>query len=317
MTQRLIVTGALGHIGSALIHALQPGEFKEVVLIDDMSAQRYCSLFNLPDGVPFRFIEADVFDTDVASLLDANSLVIHLAAITDAASSFDKKDQVERVNFDATVRVAEACQQTGAALVFPSTTSVYGVQQDEVDESCAPEDLQPQSPYAEAKLRSERWLTDCAGLRFVTLRLGTIFGTSPGMRFHTAVNKFIWQACLGQPLTVWRTAMHQMRPYLAVADAVAALRHVWQKELFDRSIYNVVSTNTTVAQIVEQIQAHVPDLQVNLVDAKIMNQLSYQVSNRRFGATGFAFSNRQEADIAASVLQLRNMRAADYPSAVR
>lgn len=312
MTQRLIVTGALGHIGSALIHALQPGEFKEVVLIDDMSAQRYCSLFGLPDGVPFRFIEADVLTVDLEKLLDADSLVIHLAAITDAASSFDKKDQVERVNFDATVRVAEACRQAGAALVFPSTTSVYGVQQDEVDENCTLEDLQPQSPYAEAKLRSERWLADCAGLRFVTLRLGTIFGTSPGMRFHTAVNKFIWQACAGQPLTVWRTAMHQMRPYLAVDDAVAALRHVWQKKLLDRRIYNVVSTNTTVAKIVEQIQTHIPDLQVNLVDAKIMNQLSYQVSNRRFRDTGFTFSNRQADDIAASVLQLRNIRAADH-----
>lgn len=312
MTQRLIVTGALGHIGSALIHALQPGEFKEVVLIDDMSAQRYCSLFGLPDGVPFRFIEADVLTVDLEKLLDADSLVIHLAAITDAASSFDKKDQVERVNFDATVRIAEACRQAGAALVFPSTTSVYGVQQDEVDENCALKDLQPQSPYAEAKLRSERWLADCAGLRFVTLRLGTIFGTSPGMRFHTAVNKFIWQACAGQPLTVWRTAMHQMRPYLAVDDAVAALRHVWQKKLLDRRIYNVVSTNTTVAKIVEQIQTHIPDLQVNLVDAKIMNQLSYQVSNRRFRDTGFTFSNRQADDIAASVLQLRNIRAADH-----
>lgn len=312
MTQRLIVTGALGHIGSALIHALQPGEFKEVVLIDDMSAQRYCSLFGLPDGVPFRFIEADVLTVDLEKLLDADSLVIHLAAITDAASSFDKKDQVERVNFDATVRIAEACRQAGAALVFPSTTSVYGVQQDEVDENCALKDLQPQSPYAEAKLRSERWLADCAGLRFVTLRLGTIFGTSPGMRFHTAVNKFIWQACAGQPLTVWRTAMHQMRPYLAVDDAVAALRHVWQKKLLDRRIYNVVSTNTTVAKIVEQIQTHIPDLQVNLVDAKIMNQLSYQVSNRRFRDSGFTFSNRQADDIAASVLQLRNIRAADH-----
>ena len=48
---KLVVTGALGHNGSWLIHALTPREVTEVVLIDNLSTQRYCSLFNLPAGV--------------------------------------------------------------------------------------------------------------------------------------------------------------------------------------------------------------------------------------------------------------------------
>jgi len=46
---RLIVTGALGHIGSQLIREIplvMPDV--EVVMLDDLSTQRYCSLFNLP-----------------------------------------------------------------------------------------------------------------------------------------------------------------------------------------------------------------------------------------------------------------------------
>lgn len=311
MRKKLVVTGALGHIGSALIHKLQPEEFSEVLLIDDMSAQRYCSLFNLPNGVPFRFIEADVCSADLNSLFAGASVVVHLAAITDANSSFDKKDLVERVNFTATKRVAEACITVGASLIFPSTTSVYGVQANEVNESCGIEDLQPQSPYAEAKLKSEQWLAQCPDLRYVTLRLGTIFGASPGMRFHTAVNKFIWQACAGQPLTVWRTAMDQLRPYLSVGDAVAALRHTWQQDLFDRTIYNVVSANSTVAQIVDIIRTSISDVQLNLVDSPIMNQLSYHVANRRFSGTGFAFSGDLGKEITESVTLLRNIRQAD------
>lgn len=305
---RLVVTGALGHIGSALIHSLRPEEFDEVLIIDDMSAQRYCSLFNLPDGVPFRFVEADVCTADLPALFKGASLVVHLAAITDATASFDKKDQVERVNFDATKLVAEACRSVGSALIFPSSTSVYGVQEGEVDENCSIDDLQPQSPYAEAKLRSEQWLAGCEGLRHVTLRLGTIFGTSPGMRFHTAVNKFVWQACIGQPLTVWRTAMHQLRPYLAVSDAVASFRHCWQNDLFDGRIYNVLTANATVSQIVDVIRQSVPDVQVNLVDARIMNQLSYEVASRRFRDTGFEVAGDVEKDIAQAIAQLRNVR---------
>ena len=204
MTKKIVVTGALGHIGSAFIHSVVAEDDFEVTLIDDMSAQRYCSLFNLPLGGKFKFVEADVCTADLDELLKGADTVIHLAAITDAASSFDRKDEVERVNFDATVRVANACLKIGASLIFPSTTSVYGVQESLVDESCTPEQLKPQSPYAEAKLKSEQWLASCDGLKYVVLRLGTIFGVSPGMRFHTAVNKFIWQACMGQPLTVWR-----------------------------------------------------------------------------------------------------------------
>ena len=68
-----------------------------------------------------------------------------------------------------------------------------------------------------------------AGLRFITCRFGTIFGTSIGMRFHTAVNKFCWQAVIGQPITVWRTALHQYRPYLDLKDAVKAIVY-YQKE---------------------------------------------------------------------------------------
>ena len=63
--RRIVVTGALGHIGSRFIHGLRPGEFDEVVLLDNLSTQRYASLFDLPAGVPFRFYEEDVCQCDL------------------------------------------------------------------------------------------------------------------------------------------------------------------------------------------------------------------------------------------------------------
>ncbi len=196
---RIVVTGALGHIGSRLIREL-PGH--DLVLIDDLSTQRYASLFNLPDTSRFRFHEIDVRTAALEPIFEGADAVVHLAALTDAASSFDRAEQVEEVNFRATVRVAEVSASLGVPLVFLSTTSVYGTQNEVVDESCAESELQPQSPYAVAKLRAERALAGIDGLRFVACRFGTIFGVSPGMRFHTAVNKFIWQACQGIPITV-------------------------------------------------------------------------------------------------------------------
>lgn len=289
---KIALTGAFGHIGSKFIHAIRPGEFDSVLLIDNMATQRYCSIFNLPSQVPFHFIEGDIMAMDLMELFKEIDIVIHLAAITDAASSFNKRDEVFRINYDGTSRVAKACIHNNCRLFFPSTTSVYGVQTEEVDESCSDEGLKPQSPYAESKLQAEKLLIDLGkseDLQFIVCRLGTIFGISPGMRFHTAINKFCWQAAIGQPISVWKTALHQKRPYLDLNDAITAIRHLINSTIFDNSIYNIVTVNSTVNDIIAVIKEFIPHLDITFVETEIMNQLSYKVSSNRFTDTGFTF----------------------------
>ena len=310
---KIVITGSLGHIGSRLIHDL-PTFFPdaEVLLLDNLATQRYCSLFRLPDGVRFRFLETDVCQTEMVPLFAGADAVIHLAAMTDAASSFANPEQVEKVNYDGTERVARACAATGARMILLSTTSVYGTQEAVVDEGFPIADLKPQSPYAASKLRAEQLLQSLGqeqGLRFVTFRFGTIFGTSVGMRFHTAVNKFCWQACLGQPLTVWRTALNQKRPYLALTDGVRALMFAIQADCFDNQTYNVVTLNAAVSDIVETIRQFVPDVQVKYVDSPIMNQLSYNVSSAKFTARGFQFTGSLRQSVAETIALLRNTRS--------
>jgi len=306
---KLVITGALGHIGSKLIRGLAPDVWDEVVLIDDLSSQRYCSLFGLPPRIPFRFVEADVCRDDAERELDGANVVIHLAAITNAAGSFDRQQEVERVNLHGTERVAELCARTGAKLIFLSTTSVYGPQSELVDETASIDDLNPQSPYADSKLRAERHLAELGAtrdLRFVTLRFGTIFGPSIGMRFHTAINKFVWQACAGLPITVWTTALHQRRPYLDLEDGVRALQFVIDSDRFDREIYNVLTLNATVADVLEVIRAAIgTEPAIEYVDSPIMNQLSYNVSRDKFSRLGFEFRGDLARAVAETVAMLR------------
>lgn len=193
-------------------------------------------------------------------------------------------------------------------MIFVSTTSVYGTQAALVDENCPITELKPQSPYAESKLKAEDLLCQLgkeAGLRYLICRFGTISGVSPGMRFHTAVNKFCWQAVMGQPLTVWRTALHQKRPYLSLSDAVEALKFIARNELCDNRAYNVVTENSTPAELIRMIEAHVVRLEIQYTDARIMNMLSYEVSNRRFLERGFSFSGSIEKDISETISLLR------------
>ena len=306
---KIIVTGAIGHIGSYIIRDI-PIQFPgaEIVIIDNMMTQRFPSLFNLPITGMYRFVEADVTKADLIPLFTGAHVVIHLAAITDAAGSFDKAEELEANNYNATQKVAEACVQTGTRLITLSSTSVYGTQNLVVSEDCSPEELKPQSPYAITKLREEELITSLCeqkGLKAIVCRFGTIFGSSPGMRFHTAVNKFCWQAIMGQPITVWSTAYDQKRPYLDLFDASRAFSFIIHNDIFDGRIYNVLTHNCTVRQIVDTIREFVPELEVAFVDNRIMNQLSYEVSCERFTNKGFTFVGDLRRGIGQTIQLLR------------
>ena len=306
---KIIVTGAIGHIGSYIVRDLGVQFPKaEIVMIDNMMTQRYPSLFNLPTVGNYHFIEGDVNSVDLKSVFSGASVVIHLAAITDAAGSFDRAEELEINNYQSTVKVANACIETGASLIALSSTSVYGTQNDVVDEDCSKEELQPQSPYATTKLKEEELIAKLCkekGLKAIHCRFGTIFGASAGMRFHTAVNKFCWQAAMGQPISVWSTAYDQKRPYLDLFDASRAISHIIRNNIFDGRIYNVLTNNSTVREVVDVIREFVPDLEVGFVDSKIMNQLSYEVLDNRFKSQGFVSSGSLRRGIGETISWLK------------
>lgn len=291
---RIVITGGLGHIGSKLIRELNA----DITVIDNLRTERYCSLFNLSNKV--KFIQADIMDADLDQIFNGADTVIHLGAIVDAENSHNVRDLVNQVNIEGTRRVAQACVRNNCALIFASTTSVYGIQ-DEVDETCS--ELKPQSPYAESKLEAEQVIQWMKGLRYTILRMGTIFGISPGMRFHTAVNKFCFQASLKQPITVWKTAIEQKRPYLDLSDMVRATQFILENKVYHNEIYNLVTLNTTVRNITEIISQSIAPVFINYVHTPIMNQLSYTISNKKFTDLGFEFTG----DINKGITQTLNL----------
>jgi len=311
---RVVITGALGHIGSALIRQLPaacPGI--EIVMVDNLATDRYASLFDLPPAGRYEFVEADILDADLARVFAGADAVIHLAAVTHGSGA-EAERRMERVNLAGTARVARACLAANAALFFPSTTSVYGVH-GVVTEQCPVSELRPQSRYAEWKLQSEAELHALAqsdGLRMVIFRMGSIFGPSVGMRFHTAVNQFCWRAQAGRPIEVWQTASHQFRPYLDLRDAVRALLFVLSRRQFDGRIYNVLTLNATVSHVIDVLSMFAPGLRITYVDSPLMNTLSYCADNGRFTRLGFEFSGSLARGIHETIAMLRAAPRRDH-----
>ncbi len=298
----VMVTGGLGHIGSSLIrHESFAGRGCRLILVDNLSTQRYSSLFGLPASIDYQLLTGDVGQVVTPASLSGVDAVIHLAAITEPSASVRDPEHVFGNNLRITRHVADMCAEMHIPLVFTSTTSVYAGAEPIVDESSP--NLDPQSPYALCKLEEEQYILALVskGLQAAIFRLGTIFGPSPGMRFHTAVNRFCWQTALGEPLHVWSTAMHQRRPYLAVSDAAALLARTVLESVYPGTPVNAVTCNATVKDVLDAITSAGRVFAVADIPSPLMNTSSYDTSTELARSLGFAFRGELATDVAATL----------------
>ena len=81
--------------------------------------------------------------------------------------------------------------------------------------------------------------------------------------------------------------MDQKRPYIGIDDAVRSIKFIKKNKMFDGEVYNIVSSNNTVRNIIDIIRISIPNLDIKLVDSKIMNQLSYEVLADKINKVGF------------------------------
>ncbi len=282
---KVLITGALGHIGSRLLRELS-AKVDEIVLLDNLESKRFASLYNLPQR-KYTFVESDIRTADLDTLLKDIDIVIHLAALSEAEKSVERLKEVEEVNIEGLKRVLDSALKNNVAVIFPSTTSIYGDSVPIITEEGG--EIKPQSPYADSKFRGEEIIREygAKGLSFTIFRFATIYGFSPGMRFSTAVNRFTWQAVLGKPLSVWKTALDQKRPYLYLGDAIQAINLAIDNGIFNNDVYNVHTENLTVKDVVESIKEFVPKVEIELVDSKVMNTASYDLSCDKLKSLGF------------------------------
>ncbi len=200
-------------------------------------------------------------------------------------------------NLNCLKTVINFCISNKVKLIHISSTSVYGKQADLVDETCEKRYLKPQSPYAKIKLIEENLLKRQKKLKYTTFRFGTIAGVSKGIRFHTAVNKFCFNAALNENITVYKTALHQYRPYLSIRDAFKVFKFCIDNDFFKNDIYNALSGNFTVNQILKKIRKIKKKNKITFVKSKIMNQLSYHVDDTKLKNEGLKLNSNLEKDI--------------------
>ena len=295
---KVLITGALGHIGSYVaenIHKIS--KVKETILVDNFESNRFNSLYNLNKKTKLKFYIRDLNNKNSLDDFKNIDYLIHCASMTNAEKSFGRKNQMYKNNLNCLNTIINFCNSKKVKLIHISSTSVYGKQAKVVDENCEKKYLKPQSPYAKIKLIEENLLKKQKKLKYTTFRFGTIAGVSKGIRFHTAVNKFCFNAALNENITVYKTALHQYRPYLSVRDAFKVFKFCIEKDFFKNDIYNALSGNFTVNQILKKIKKIKKKIKVTFVTSEIMNQLSYHVDDAKLKNQGLLLNSSLDTDI--------------------
>src|SRR5262249_20066547 len=146
------------------------------------------------------FVAGDVLDRErLRPHLDWADAVVWLAALVgDPACALDPA-LTRKINLDS---VAWLCDSFDGRIVFPSTCSVYGAQDEELDEASP---TAPLSLYAETKLEAEALLTERRPDSLI-FRLATIAGvgdTYSRIRLDLVLNLLVMRAKLVGRLPVF------------------------------------------------------------------------------------------------------------------
>ena len=259
---KVAVTGGAGFIGSNLTHRLI-SEGHEVVVIDDLST----GLISNVDQEKSTFHRVSITESHAlkTALKDCQT-IFHLAARGSVPRSIKNPVATHDVNATGTLNVLEAARETGAHVIFSSSSSVYGRNmQLPKDESMW---LGPMTPYAASKLAAEGYVQAYASAYKVPttlLRFFNVFGPRqrPDHEYAAVLPKWIWLAMQGQPIDVYGDGTAS-RDFTYVDTVLDIAMTAMQEKVITEGAMNLAYGNRIfLNDTIEMLRKHFPDLQVN------------------------------------------------------
>jgi UDP-glucose 4-epimerase len=224
VTQRALITGGAGFIGSHVADAFVAAQW-DVTVADNLASGRR---ENVPDAA--TFVDIDVTSPDAIRLVRDGqfNVICHLAAQIDVRKSVADPVHDAAVNVLGTLNIVEAVRASGGAgrtrVIFSSTGgALYGDFVAPPTSETASKD--PQSPYGIAKLSAEYYLAYYSRLHAldtVALRYANVYGPRQDPHGEAGVVAIFCSRILeGRPLTVFGDG-RQTRDYVFVKDVARA-----------------------------------------------------------------------------------------------
>lgn len=275
---KVLYTGADGYIGALLGPYLMQQGVDAVGL--DTGYYRSGWLYPMSGPRPY-VITKDIREIEAEDLQGFDA-VAHLAELSNDPLGQQNPELTYQINHKGSVRLAELARKAGVKrFVYMSSCSVYGVgKPDEILDETS--EVNPQTAYAECKVRVERDLTPMNEDGFTTcfMRNATAYGASPRQRFDIVLNDLCGLAWTKKRIellsdgTPWRPLVHALDMCQAIHCALNA-----PAEKIAGEAMNVGSTeqNYRVIDIAKIVANEFPGCELSVGEPSADNR-SYRVN---------------------------------------
>jgi len=261
---KVAITGGAGFIGSNLAQTLIKKGF-EITIIDDLST----GLLKNIDKKNSEFKKISISDsTKLKKSLRGVETIFHLGARGSVPRSIKNPVATHEVNATGTLNVLEAARESGAHVIFSSSSSVYGRNvQLPKDEKMW---LGPMTPYAASKLSAESYV-EAYGSSFeipvTILRFFNVFGPRqrPDHEYAAVIPKWIWLAMHNKPLELYGDGT-QSRDFTYVKTVVDVAVSAMENKITTQGAINLAYGNKILlTEVIDILKVEFPELKVNFL----------------------------------------------------
>ncbi len=268
---KVLVVGGAGYIGGHLTDRLIESKHEVRVYDNLLFEERYLKEVD--------FIFGDVRDTKKLKplLLWADCVIWLVGLVGDGACSLNP-DLTKEININS---VKWLRNNFDRRIIFMSTCSIYGAQEEILYEDSKPK---PLSLYARSKVEGEKLLGDEA----IYFRLGTLFGLGDlfsRIRLDLVLNLLTTKACIYKKISVF--GGNQWRPHLHVRDVAGAI--LTNIETNHVGPYNLCTKNMIISDLGNEIIKIVKTAKLEISDIKFEDARNYKVSAEK-AKSDFKFS---------------------------
>lgn len=254
MSQKAVVTGGAGFIGSHLVELLLKEGFK-VTAIDNMSNGQKENVELFSDNDNYIYLEMDVNDV-TPDLFEGVDYVFHLAALADIVPSVKEPQKYHDANVNGTLKILEACKNANIKkFVYSASSSCYGIPDMYPTPESAP--IKPQYPYALTKYVGEEYVlfwNKLYDLPAVSLRLFNVYGPRARTNdtYGAVFKVFLAQKLHNLPLTIVGDGS-QTRDFTFVTDVASAFLEAARSDVSGEIINIGTGNPQTVSHLADLI----------------------------------------------------------------
>ncbi len=275
--QKILVIGSQGYLGSRLskflgehgfyFKGLDTGYFKKGVI------------GKVNNSNDFYFDIENITKKDLSKF----DVVIQLADFSnDPIDKLNPKLFYNRTK-NYTIKIAKICKKLGIKFLYPSSCSVYGINNKELTEKSL---TNPQTYYSKNKIEIEKGLKKLSDKNFVPiiLRLATVFGYSPRIRFDVVINMLIGMGLTSKKI-ILNSDGQAWRPHLFIDDVCVTIIELIKKKNLKNSYFplniGINHNNEKIINVAKLIKSKIKNCKLQYLSESIQNDLDQNLIKDR------------------------------------